>query len=443
MTLVVLTKLLKTVVLRKDATILRQELPPLHEFTIKCRLTDLQHIAYCAFLKSEKISNGQAFLRSAQTFTCLCNHPKIMVRDRQSNAADAAAARRRASAALDASGTPSTPVAVDDESQRTEPGSIGYEDADLQVLSTGTTIDIDSSASASALADGWMRDTIDRYNDVGLLEHSYKMIVLMAILDACQQKGDKVLVFSRSIPTLDYVGEYLKQRNAAFIRMDGHTKMADRQRMIDLFNSEFSVDNIFLVSVHAGSLGVNMVTANRVVLLDLGWNPNHDEQAVARAYRYGQTKPVYVYRLYTYGTWEDKLYKSNVHKIGLAYRVIDEKNPGKHFTRKEMSEYFSEPPRNPASLLDARTFKEDDDVLAAVVSRHRNVIVDIGMQASLWHEDAEELTPMEIAAAHRQAEVEGEQDLGEQDSSGTQTLVRILGHPEPPRPQAPTGQLHR
>ena len=87
-----------------------------------------------------------------------------------------------------------------------------------------------------------------------------------------------------------------------------------------------------------------MASASRVIIFDVGWNPSHDEQAVARAFRYGQTRKVFVYRLQTYGTWEDKLYKTNLHKLGLSNRVVDKKNMVKSYTKTEMSSYFADPP---------------------------------------------------------------------------------------------------
>ncbi|RKP27859.1 hypothetical protein SYNPS1DRAFT_26500 [Syncephalis pseudoplumigaleata] len=152
-----------------------------------------------------------------------------------------------------------------------------------------------------------------------------------------------------------------------------------------------------------------MIAANRVILVDLGWNPRHPPQA----YRYGQSKPVYVYRLQNYGTWEDKVYKNNIHKIGLAYRVIDERNPDKHFTRKEMSTYFAQPPAHVPTYLDEKTFEEEDGVLASVLQRHRDLVVDINTQASLWRETDEELSPDEMAVAHQLAEQEGERVMEE------------------------------
>lgn len=90
---------------------------------------------------------------------------------------------------------------------------------------------------------------------------------------------------------------------------------------------------------------MNLVSASRVVIFDVGWNPSHDEQAIARAFRYGQTRKVYVYRLQTFGTFEDLLYKNNLHKLGLANRVIDKKTiKSNTFSKTQMRQYFRRPP---------------------------------------------------------------------------------------------------
>ena len=73
-----------------------------------------------------------------------------------------------------------------------------------------------------------------------------------------------------------------------------------------------------LLSARAGSLGINITSAKRMILCDSDWNPQHDEQSVGRVYRYGQIKDVFIYRLYTYTTMEHKLLYQSIHKRGLA-----------------------------------------------------------------------------------------------------------------------------
>lgn len=155
-------------------------------------------------------------------------------------------------------------------------------------------------------------------------ELSYKVELLNKILDQSKLVGDKVLVFSQSIATLNYLATLFGKQQRPYCRLDGSTNIAKRQDMVKRFNK--GVEEVYLISTNAGGVGLNIYGANRVIIFDFKWNPVSDQQAIGRAYRIGQTKPVFVYRFVVAGSFEEDLQNKAVFKMQLASRVVDQKN---------------------------------------------------------------------------------------------------------------------
>ncbi|XP_075235650.1 uncharacterized protein LOC142332860 [Lycorma delicatula] len=181
----------------------------------------------------------------------------------------------------------------------------------------------------------------------GDIEASAKMAILFCILEESMSLGDRILVFSQSLFTLNLIEEFLQRtclpgrterwaRNWNYYRLDGSTSALEREKLINEFNSNPNI-HLFLVSTRAGSLGINLVGANRVIVFDASWNPCHDTQAVCRVYRYGQKKPCFVYRLVMDNCLEKKIYDRQINKQGMADRVVDECNPDAHLSIKEVT----------------------------------------------------------------------------------------------------------
>ncbi|KAL2879645.1 hypothetical protein SGCOL_004974 [Colletotrichum sp. CLE4] len=173
---------------------------------------------------------------------------------------------------------------------------------------------------------------LQREKDVPSPALSWKVQLLVAILDKCKEMREKVLVFSQSIPTLDYLDNLFRQQRRRYSRLDGSTPIHKRQQQVKNFNS--GENQVYLISTTAGGVGLNIHGASRVVIFDFKYNPIHEQQAVGRAYRIGQRKPVYVYKFISGGTYEQALHNRSVFKTQLASRVVDSENP-KRWSKKD------------------------------------------------------------------------------------------------------------
>jgi chromodomain-helicase-DNA-binding protein 1 len=155
-----------------------------------------------------------------------------------------------------------------------------------------------------------------------LITTSGKMMLLDRLLTKLKADGHRVLIFSQMVHMLDILTDYLKLRNYTYQRLDGTVPASDRKIAIDHFNAPGSDDYCFLLSTRAGGLGINLMTADTVVLFDSDWNPQADLQAMARAHRIGQQKPVSVYRLVSKDTIEEEILERARNKRMLEFITI-------------------------------------------------------------------------------------------------------------------------
>lgn len=161
-------------------------------------------------------------------------------------------------------------------------------------------------------------------NDEHLVNNAGKMIVLDKILKKCQKDGSRVLIFSQMSRLLDIMEDYCYLRDFEYCRIDGSTSHEDRIEAIDEYNAPDSDKFIFLLTTRAGGLGINLTTADVVVLFDSDWNPQADLQAMDRAHRIGQTKQVKVYRFVTENAIEEKVLERAAQKLRLDQLVIQQ-----------------------------------------------------------------------------------------------------------------------
>ncbi|XP_061103847.1 transcriptional regulator ATRX-like [Conger conger] len=290
-----------------------------------------------------------------------------------------------------------------------------------------------SSLCPGGIPPDWFKNFVTK-RDATVLEHSGKLVLLFEILHMAEEIGDKVLVFSQSLITLDLIEDFLKLANCAkkegkpspykgegkwirnvdYYRLDGSTNALTRKKWAEAFNNTESLrGRLFLISTRAGSLGINLVAANRVVLFDASWNPSYDIQSIFRVYRFGQTKPVFVYRFLAQGTMEEKIYDRQVTKQSLAFRVMDQQQIERHFTENELTELYT---FEPDQLDDPTSGKKNkratpmlpkDPFLAELLHSFKEQIVRYHEHDSLLdHKEEEALSEADRKAAWAEYEAE-------------------------------------
>jgi SNF2 family DNA or RNA helicase len=155
-----------------------------------------------------------------------------------------------------------------------------------------------------------------------LMRVSGKFELLDRIIPKLIRTGHRMLIFTQMTQLIDILQYFLMYRNIKHLRLDGSTKLEERAIRMALFNQENSEYSIFLLSTRAGGLGLNLQTADTVILFDSDWNPQMDLQAQDRAHRIGTMKEVRVFRLVTNGTIEENILSKASYKRNLDEMII-------------------------------------------------------------------------------------------------------------------------
>jgi SWI/SNF-related matrix-associated actin-dependent regulator 1 of chromatin subfamily A len=149
---------------------------------------------------------------------------------------------------------------------------------------------------------------------------SGKVDSLVKLVKTYKENGDRVLIFSQFALVLDILESVLNTSLIHFTRIDGSTKIDERQSLIDTFRDDETI-TAFLLTTKAGGTGINLMYANKVIIFDGSFNPQDDRQAENRAHRVGQTRDVEVVRLVTKGTVEEQIFALGQSKLLLDGRV--------------------------------------------------------------------------------------------------------------------------
>lgn len=150
-------------------------------------------------------------------------------------------------------------------------------------------------------------------------QDSAKMLHLLQMLRTFTAAGRRILVFSQFTSMLALIADELKTASIPFVQLTGQT--TDRRTPVARFQAEEVA--VFLISLKAGGVGLNLTAADTVIHIDPWWNPATEAQASDRAYRIGQTKPVFIYKLIARGSVEEKIQELQQHKAALASSILD------------------------------------------------------------------------------------------------------------------------
>ncbi|XP_035480151.2 transcriptional regulator ATRX-like isoform X2 [Scophthalmus maximus] len=454
----VLHAMLAGCVQRRDYSELTQFLPPKHEYVLAVRLSPLQYTLYRYYLDhvTRVVTNGGQMKIGANLFKDfqalgrIWTHPwclQLNVMSKEKKGYFAKKAQVKAAALL-----------RNEEVTRAKSGQIENKGTEGNNPNNGTMVITDASKAApaaegeTASVEGWYESLVSE-SDAKVLQHSGKMVLLFEILRMAEGLDDKVLVFSQSLISLDLIEDFLAAshhardpgafkagswiKNIDYYRLDGSTNATSRKKWADLFNSSANVrGRLFLISTKAGSLGINLVAANRVIIFDASWNPSYDVQSIYRVYRFGQLKQVFVYRFLAQGTMEEKIYDRQVTKQSLSYRVVDQQQIERHFTLFELKELYTFEPdllNDPNSKKSKRIASAlpKDTVLTQLLQTCKDQIVSYHEHESLLdHKQEEELSEAERKDAWAEYEAESKMSSlpvnSSQDSLDLKTNEQLL-----------------
>lgn len=355
----VLHKKLSKFVQRREAAVLKKFLPEKYEYVLFCPITKVQERLYEYFLENNPLQEkygGKSLIPDYTFLRKIWTHPKVL-----ENAWQNATIRKER---LDAKRRK-----LNEEDAMDVPDDL-----------------LDKQTGHMSVTSDWWREHLEP-NDLESLIPSNKLRTMFEILKLCYDKGEKVLIFSAFVAVLDVVEFFMKKihlkdkncREAGlerfhgpwvlgqdYYRLDGKTSKSLRHAMITQFNSPTNhTTRCFLISSKAGGQGINLIGANRVIILDTSWNPSMDQQNIFRVFRLGQRRVCYIYRLLAMGTMEEKVYSRSVTKQAMSFRVVDEQQIDRHYNMAELSELYTltktDLSARPTPIL------PDDDILASLL----------------------------------------------------------------------------
>ncbi|EDW59427.1 transcriptional regulator ATRX homolog [Drosophila virilis] len=454
----ILHKLLEGCIQRRDYSVLAPYLPPKHEYVVYTTLSELQQQLYGYYMtthrdqgSSDICGKGARLFQDFQDLRRIWTHPmnlrvnsdnviakRLLSNDDSdemegficddseeeeavSNSSDSAESfKSDASLTLvntDAAG------GSKGKSRKTRNGvrsGLVDSDSDVELMGGGASAQKDDPSE-------WWKPFVEE-RELNNVNHSPKLLILLRLLQQCEAIGDKLLVFSQSLQSLDVIEHFLSLVDSNtkgyefegdvgnfkgcwtpgedYFRLDGSCSVEQRESMCKKFNNASNLRaRLFLISTRAGGLGINLVAANRVVIFDVSWNPSHDTQSIFRVYRFGQVKPCYIYRLIAMGTMEQKVYERQVAKQATAKRVIDEQQISRHYNQTDLMELYTYELK--PTVEREMPLLPKDRLFAELLTEHEKLIFKYHEHDSLLEqEEHENLTEEERKSAWAEYEAE-------------------------------------
>ncbi len=176
-----------------------------------------------------------------------------------------------------------------------------------------------------------------RMDAARFVRESAKYRACMELIETQLAAGHRILLFSQFTTMLGLIGEGLQEKDTPFLMLTGQSK--NRQQLVDRFES--GERDVFLISLKAGGVGLNLTSADTVIHYDPWWNPQAQAQATDRAYRIGQQRPVFVYDLYVAGSVEERMLALQEKKRKLANAILHGQAGTSTFTEDELETLFA------------------------------------------------------------------------------------------------------
>uniref|UniRef100_A0A8B9LBL1 Chromodomain helicase DNA binding protein 4 n=1 Tax=Astyanax mexicanus TaxID=7994 RepID=A0A8B9LBL1_ASTMX len=229
------------------------------------------------------------------------------------------------------------------------------------------------------------------YEGGALTKSSGKLMLLCKMLRKLKEGGHRVLIFSQMTKMLDLLEDFLENEGYKYERIDGGVTGVMRQEAIDRFNAPGAPQFVFLLSTRAGGLGINLATADTVIIYDSDWNPHNDIQAFSRAHRIGQNRKVMIYRFVTKASVEERITQVAKKKMMLTHLVV---RPGLGSKAGSMSkqelddilkfgteELFKDEIRGENKEEDSSVIHYDDQAISRLLDRNQDATEDTELQS--------------------------------------------------------------